>query len=421
MSSQGNTFLDFVQGYLGQASQMLGLFDDINALLSQPKSELIIHFPVRMDDGHLQLMKGYRVQHNNLLGPYKGGMRYHPDVHLDEVKALAAMMTWKCALMDIPFGGAKGGVKVDPTTLSTTEKMRVTRRFTHQLGANIGPEYDIPAPDMGTSAREMAWMMDTYMNSVGEAQKNAKRAVVTGKPIESGGSYGRSTATSQGVIHCLSEWAHDHDVYLSECSAIIQGFGNVGAHAALILSKIGARILAVGDHTGYLLNEQGLDVEAMLDHAPQHGGIRGFPEAQSISRDEFFSLKADIFVPAALENQVTKKEALSLEIRVIAEGANGPVTPEAESLLADKGTFVIPDVLANSGGVTVSYYEWVQNRRSERWPLEEVDSRLEMSMTRGYKKVREFAARQQCSMRIAAYAMALQRLATCYEQRGIYP
>jgi len=323
--------------------------------------------------------------------------------------------------MDIPFGGAKGGVACDPRLLSETERMRLTRRFTHALGSNIGPDHDIPAPDVGTGPQEMAWLMDTYMNSVEATQKNAQRAVVTGKPIACGGSYGRVKATGQGVVHCIGEWVREHKLPLDKASATIQGFGNVGSHAAMILENLGSQIFAVGDHSGYLHNAKGIDVQALAEHTHRHGQIAGFEGAERVTREEFFSIKADIFIPAALENQIGEAEGKLLNVRVVAEGANGPVNPDGERTLLDRGVDVIPDVLANAGGVTVSYYEWLQNKRMERWPLEEVDLKLETMMIRSYQRVRDLAKERRVPKRVAAYGIALRSLADSYATRGIFP
>jgi glutamate dehydrogenase (NAD(P)+) len=421
MSQQQYAFFRVIQSYLERASRAIDLADDVTVMLSQPKTELIVHFPVRMDSGQLRMFTGYRIQHNNLLGPYKGGIRYHPDVNLDEVKALAAMMTWKCAVMDIPFGGAKGAVQCDPRALSETERMRLTRRFTHALVGSIGPDHDIPAPDVGTGPQEMAWLLDTYMNAVEAKQKNAQLAVVTGKPISCGGSQGRVKATGQGVVHCLAEWARDHKVDLQGARAIVQGYGNVGAHAAMILDAMGTSVVAVSDHSGSLRNDGGLDTLMLMQHVKRTGGIAGFEHAETITRDEFFATPADFFIPAALENQIGEHEAKLLNVKVVAEGANGPTAPSGETLLEQRGIDIIPDVLANAGGVTVSYYEWLQNRRMERWNLQEVDSKLEVMMVRAYHKVRDLSRDRRVPMRIAAYGIALQSLADCYGARGVFP
>ncbi len=421
MNQASYPFFRVIQNHVAEAARRMDLAPDIGALLSQPRTELVVHFPVRNDAGELCMFTGYRVQHNNLLGPFKGGIRYHPDVNVDEIKALAALMTWKCALLDIPFGGAKGAVKCDPRQLSANERMRVTRRFTHALGRNIGPDHDIPAPDVGTGPSEMAWMMDTYMNSVGVLEKNAQRGVVTGKPLACGGSHGRAKATGQGVAHCVEEWAREHRLALKGTRVIIQGFGNVGGHAAILLSALGVSVVAVGDHTGYLVQPKGLDVHALSEHVRVHGGVRNYGGAELCSRDQFFAAEAEFFVPAALENQVSSHEAGLLRVRAVVEGANGPISPEGEAELTARGVDVVPDILANAGGVTVSYYEWLQNKRSERWTLEEVDAKLEWAMLRAYRRVSEQAKQMGTNRRIAAYSLALAALREGYEARGIFP
>lgn len=412
-------FFEIVQGYLNQAADVMGLPDHVRMILSEPKNELIVHFPVRMDDGNMKLFKGYRIQHNNVLGPYKGGIRYHEDVSLDELKALASQMTWKCALMGIPFGGGKGGIKFNPREHSEDELRRITRRFTHALSANIGPSHDIPAPDVGTNARTMVWMMDTYMNT--NAEKGDQRAVVTGKTINCGGSEGRERATGQGIVHCIREWAKENRFDLEGATAIIQGFGNVGSHTAGLLSKLGVATIATGDHSGYLRNEEGFNAHKLDDYVRANGSLDGYPRGERISKDEFWATPADICVPAALENQIGDDEALALQVRLVVEGANGPINPNGEDVLRDRGIPVIPDVLANSGGVTVSYYEWVQNRNSEHWDVEEVERRLLHVMRRGYQRTMFYAQKHRMEPRIAAYALALESLATSYAERGIFP
>lgn len=421
MSHSDYNFFEVVQGYLQRASALVNIPEHVMEMLYEPKNEIIVHFPVKMDNGDTRLFTGFRVQHNNLRGPFKGGMRFHQDVTLDEQKALASMMTWKSALMGIPFGGAKGGIQTDPRQLSSAELCRLTRRFTHALGSNIGPEYDIPAPDVGTNAQVMVWMMDTYMNTVGHIAKNAHRGVVTGKSLSCGGSHGREKATSQGVVHCITEWAAEKAVKLEGKTAIVQGFGNVGSNSAILLAKLGVSTIAVGDHTGYIINPEGFNPHKLADYVRTNGSIEGYPHGESFSREEFFSTKADIFIPAALENQIGEQEAESLNVALVAEGANGPMNPAGERILESKGVTVIPDILANSGGVTVSYYEWVQNKRSETWDLEEVDQRLETTMKRAYQRVMSTSRELQCSPRMAAYALALRALAAGYDERGIFP
>lgn len=414
-------FFEIVQGYLNKAAAVVGLPEHVRLILSEPENELIVHFPVRMDDGTTRVFKGYRIQHNNILGPFKGGIRYHHDVSLDELKALAAQMTWKSALMGIPFGGAKGGIKFNPREHSEDEVRRITRRFTHALNGNIGPSHDIPAPDVGTNAKTMVWMMDTYMNTGGGGEKSDQRAVVTGKTINSGGSEGREQATGQGVVHCIEEWAKDNHFDLGGATAIVQGFGNVGAHTAGLLSRLGTATIAVGDHTGYLRNDEGFNTHKLEEYVKAHGSIEGYPRGEKISRSEFFATQADLCIPAALENQIGAEEASAMKVRLVAEGANGPVNPDGEAVLADRGIPIIPDILANSGGVTVSYYEWVQNRNSEHWDLEQVSARLSQAMRRGYQRTMFYARTHGVDTRIAAYALALESLSIAYAERGIFP
>ncbi len=406
---------------LDRAAKVAGVPQSVRDILSQPKNELIVNFPVRMDSGELKMFKGYRVQHNNILGPYKGGIRYHEQVSLDEVKALASWMTYKCALHDIPFGGGKGGIKFRPRDYSQGELERITRRFTHALGSNIGPEYDIPAPDVGTNGQIMVWMMDTYMNVVGFTDKNANRRVVTGKTLASGGSHGRETATGQGIVHCIAEWARDRRFDLNGATYMVQGFGNVGANAAKILARTGASLVAVGDWKGYVANSDGINPYKLTDHVQKTGSVIGYPGTHPISRAEFFATTADIFVPAALELEIGIEEAKALNVKLIVEGANGPTETAAEPILREKGIDVIPDILANSGGVVVSYYEWLQNKRSERWDLEEVEERLAKRMKRTYLAVSEYAAMKKCDWRVAAMAIAVERIARTYAERGIFP
>ena len=414
-------FFRVVQSYLEQASDLIDLPRHIRTILSQPKNEIIVHFPVLMENGEYRLFKGYRIQHNNILGPYKGGMRFHQNASLDDFKALAAMMTWKCSLMGLPFGGAKGGIKFDPRAVSAVELQRVTRRFMHALGSNIGPDYDIPAPDMGTNAQTMAWAMDTYMNTVGMVNRQAMLGVVTGKPLASGGTHGREKATGNGVVHTIIDWSERTGFDLKGRKLTVQGFGNVGSHCAVLLNRHGVSLVAVGDHTGYLYNPEGFNAHRLQDYVAQKGSIEGYPNGESIGRADFFKVNADIFVPAALENQVREEEAESLQVRVVAEGANGPCSPEGEAILEKRGIDILPDVLANAGGVTVSYYEWVQNRRSERWSAAEVDNRLQDAMRDGYRHMVEFSGRHHCNFRLACYGVALERLMAVYRERQIFP
>jgi glutamate dehydrogenase (NAD(P)+) len=421
MSDQKPNPYKIAQDQLEGAAKICGLPVAIASILSQPKNELIVNFPVRMDNGEYKLFKGYRVQHSNILGPYKGGIRYHELVSLDEIKALASWMTYKCALHDIPFGGGKGGIKFSPRDHSQSELERITRRFTHALGANIGPEYDIPAPDVGTNGQIMVWMMDTYMNVVGFADKNANRRVVTGKTLASGGSHGRESATGQGIVHCITEWARDRHFDLNGATFSVQGFGNVGSNASKILARTGASLVATGDWKGYIANGDGINPYKLGEYVARTGSVAGYPGARAITRQEFFATAVDILIPAALELEIGVPEAKALSCKLMVEGANGPTDSVAEPILAEKGIALIPDILANSGGVIVSYYEWLQNKRSERWDLEEVEERLAKRMKRTYLAVSEYAATKKCSWRNAAMCIALDRIGKAYSERGIFP
>jgi glutamate dehydrogenase/leucine dehydrogenase len=414
-------FFKVIQGYLEQAAKLVELPEHVRAILAQPKNEIIVNFPVKMDSGEFRVFKGYRIQHNNILGPYKGGMRYHESAGLDDFKALAAMMTWKCSLMNLPYGGAKGGIKFNPRDVSRAELGRITRRFFHALGNNIGPDYDIPAPDVGTNAQVMAWALDTYVNTVGLVSKQDVQGIVTGKPIASGGTLGREKATGQGLVHCIIQWAKYNRFDLKGKKLSVQGFGNVGSNAAVLLSHLGVSLVAVGDHTGYLHNPEGFNAHRLQQYVAKHGSIAGYANGTEITREQFFGTAADIFIPAALENQIGPGEAEALQCTLVAEGANGPCSPEGEAILRRRNIEVLPDVLANAGGVTVSYYEWVQNKRSESWTLEEVDDRLERAMIEAYDRMQQFAELHKCDYRIACYGVALERLKKVYEEREIFP
>ena len=421
MTDQKPNPYKIAQDQLARGAEICGLAPAIANILSQPKNELIVNFPVHIDNGEHRLFKGYRVQHNNILGPYKGGIRYHEMVSLDEVKALASWMTYKSALHDVPFGGGKGGIKFNPREHSAGELERITRRFTHALGENIGPEYDIPAPDVGTNGQIMVWMMDTYMNGVGSTNKNANRGVVTGKTLASGGSHGREQATGQGIVHCITEWARDRRFDLNGSTFSVQGFGNVGSNASKILARTGASLVATGDWKGYIFNGDGLNPHKLSEYVARTGSVVGYPSAKGITRDEFFATAVDIFIPAALELEIGIPEAKALNCKVIVEGANGPTDSAAEPYIYEKGIALIPDILANSGGVVVSYYEWLQNKRSERWDLEEVEGRLQKRMQRTYLAVDEYASTKKVSWRDAAMAIAVERIGKAYAERGIFP
>jgi glutamate dehydrogenase (NAD(P)+) len=381
----------------------------------------MVHFPVQMESGEFLLFKGYRVQHNNVLGPYKGGMRYHRDVSLDHVKALAALMTIKSALARLPFGGAKGGVKVDPSQLSQIELMRLTRRFTSALGENIGPEYDIPAPDVGTNAQTMAWMADTYMNLCEPSRRLRGEGVVTGKPLEFGGSEGREKATGQGLVYVLDELLPELGLDVAKLTYSLIGYGNVGAWTARLLQQRGARLLAVLDHTGAVRRDDGIDAFALALHTAQAGGVAGFPDADAVGAPDFYATKVDVFIPAALEQMIVPDIARRLDCRVLVEAANAPVVPAADRVLAERGVPVLPAVLCNSGGVTVSYFEWKQNRQAETWQLAHVDSELKRIMTAAAERTRLAAQRFKCDLRTASYCAALEHIGRVYQLRGIFP
>jgi glutamate dehydrogenase (NAD(P)+) len=372
-------------------------------------------------NGEFRLFKGYRVQHNNMLGPYKGGIRFHPDVSLDHIKALAVLMTMKCSLARLPFGGAKGAVKVAPWKLTETELMRLTRRFTAALGPTIGPDYDIPAPDMGTNAQVMAWMADTYINQHEPASRIYGQGVVTGKPVEFGGSLGREKATGQGLVFILAEILPTLGVALDQMTFSLIGFGNVGSWAGRLIAERGAVLKAVMDHSGAIRRDGGIDANALARHVAASGSIAGFPDAEKISVDDFYREKVDVFIPAALEQMVDEARARQIDCRVIAEAANAPVTPAGERVILERGITLLPSILCNSGGVTVSYFEWKQNRQAETWDLDYVDSQLRKHMLAASRRTLQTAQRFQCDLRTAAYCAALEHIANAYQVRGIFP
>ncbi len=404
-----------------RAADIMNLDPGVRKILGTTMNEIVVHFPVKMDDGRIEVFTGYRVQHNNALGPFKGGLRFHPAVDIDEVRALATWMTWKSAIVNIPFGGAKGGIQLDPSQYSFSELERITRRFAFALGNTIGPEYDIPAPDVNTNPQIMAWILDTYQSMMPAYERQRCLHVVTGKPIESGGSVGRDKATGQGVVFLIREWAKDHNFDLNGATYIVQGFGNVGSWAARLMKPLGSKLLAVEDVTGAIANPDGIDPVDLNAYVQQHGGVKGYPKAMSISHSEFLGTKADIFIPAALENQITEETAPMLNVRLVAEGANGPTNPEGDAILAKRGIDVLPDILCNSGGVIVSYFEWLQNKRSEYWELQEVDCKLYKKIVPAYHRVKEAAMKFGVDWRTAAYIVALTRLEKVYKERGIFP
>ncbi len=412
---------DNVVAQFNKAADKMGLDAEIRKILSSTMNEIVVNFPVIMDDGHIQMFTGYRVQHNNVLGPFKGGLRFHPSVEIDEVRALATWMTWKSAIAGIPYGGAKGGIQLNPADYSKSELERITRRFTFALGSNIGPEYDIPAPDVNTNAQIMAWILDTYLSMMSPAERNRCVHVVTGKPIESGGSLGRDKATGQGIVFVLEAWAADNAFDLGQATYIVQGYGNVGSWTARLLKPHGAKLLAVEDHTGALANPAGIDADDLYAYVQIHKGIAGYPGATPIGHQDFMSTPSDIFVPAAMENQITAESAPWLQVRLVIEGANGPTNVQGDEILQARGIELLPDVLCNAGGVIVSYFEWLQNKRSEFWELEEVDAKLHRKMVGAYQRVRDTAAQFGTDWRTAAYIVALSRLEKVYKERGIFP
>ena len=415
MEGGGSIFNAMLQEFDG-AARLLGLDPGIWKILTNPKRQIIVSCPIQMDNGEIEVFTGYRVQYNITLGPAKGGIRYHPDVSLDEVTALAAWMTWKCAVAHVPFGGGKGGIICDPTRMSRRELESLTRRYVAEIIDAIGPEKDVPAPDVNTNDQVMAWIMDTYSMHVG----HTSTAVVTGKPIEMGGSLGRREATGRGVMIVTREAAKHLGLDIKKATVAVQGFGNVGSVSADLLAKIGAKIVAVTDWKGGVQNPKGLDIPQMIEYSKQHKTIDGFPGGDPIENDQLFSLDVDVLVPAALENQITEENASTIKAKIVAEGANGPTTPDAHRMLHERGIFVIPDILANAGGVTTSYFEWVQDRHGYFWEEQEVNKRLEAKMMEAFDDVLQTSIKYKTDMRTAAYIVAINRVATVTKMRGMY-
>ncbi len=400
-----------------EAADRLGLSQAMRNVLRMPKRELIVNFPVRMDNGDVQVYTGYRVQHNINRGPAKGGIRFSPEVSLDEVRALAMWMTWKCAVVNIPFGGAKGGVICDPHLMSRSELERLSRRYATEISIIMGPNSDIPAPDMNTNPQIMAWMMDTFSMHQGYSVP----AVITGKPLAIGGSEGRLEATARGV-RVVTEAAMRHlDMSPQYTSVVIQGFGNVGGISARFLHEMGCKVVGLSDISGGVYNAHGIDVPTATRFSREHGNLRGLPNAEAVTNEELLELPCDILIPAALENQLTKKNADRVQARMIVEAANGPTTNEADRIFSDKGILVVPDILANAGGVTVSYFEWVQDLQHFFWAEAEINQRLESIMTRSFDAVLAKSVAQDTNLRMAAYLLAVSRVAEATELRGIYP
>ncbi|HEX7491146.1 MAG TPA: Glu/Leu/Phe/Val dehydrogenase [Candidatus Limnocylindrales bacterium] len=408
---------DVAQQQFDLAAEHLNLSPGLRKVLREPKRELTVHFPVKMDDGSVEVFTGYRVQHNLSRGPAKGGIRYHQNVTLDEVKALAMWMTWKCAVVGIPFGGGKGGVIVDPKKLSLREVEGLTRRFATEISILIGPDKDIPAPDVNTNSQTMAWIMDTYSMHVGYTAP----AVVTGKPIPLGGSEGRNEATAQGAVYTLIDAARHLGMEIPKCRVAVQGFGNAGAIAARLMFAQGSRIVAVSDSTGGIYKPEGFNPTSVLAWKKEHGSVVGFPGTKEISNAELLELDCDILIPAALENQITAANAGKIKARLIAEAANGPTTPEADEILYKNGKFVIPDILCNAGGVTVSYFEWVQDLDRDFWSIDQVNAKLKSIMTKAFASTLDMSLKQRVNMRTAAYMLAVQRVADATSVRGLYP
>lgn len=406
-----------VQAQIDKAARHIACDPDMIEKLRHPERSLQVSVPVRMDNGRIKVFKGYRVQHSTVRGPAKGGIRYHPSVDLDEVTALAAWMTWKCAVMNIPFGGAKGGVECDPAELSMGELERLTRRYTAEIMNFIGPDRDIPAPDMNTNAQVMAWIMDTYSMQVGHAVPG----VVTGKPLAIGGSEGRSEATGRGVVFMIIEAAKKLRMKLDGATAAVQGFGNVGSSAARNLFREGVRIVAISDKSGGYHCDAGINPYELQRHFAEHRTLEGFPGCDRITNEELLALRCDILVPAALENVIHRDNASLVQARILAEGANGPVTPIADEILKEKGVFILPDILANAGGVTVSYFEWVQDLQNYFWNEAEINNRLRQLMTASFKQVMAIADEKRIDNRTAAQVLGIGRVAEALQLRGLYP
>src|SRR5947208_530030 len=399
-----------------RAAQLLGLDPDLYAVMRVPSRELKVYIPVRMDTGHIRVFEGFRVQHNFARGPAKGGIRYAPDVNLDEVKALSAWMTWKCAVVNVPFGGGKGGVICDPRQMSIGELERLTRRYTAELIDFIGPDKDVPAPDMNTNEQTMAWLMDTYSMHA----RHTVTSVVTGKPVALGGSLGRREATGRGVMITVNEAIKRYDLTPEKTSVIVQGSGNVGGIGAELMNAAGYKVIAISDVGGGICNLAGLDIPKVLKYLHANRSLDGYRDADQVGNKELLELECDVLAPCATENQITSENADRLKCKILAEGANGPTTPKADKILHDKGVFVIPDILANAGGVTVSYFEWVQDRMGYFWQESQVNSRLEEKMVASFNELCHYATKHDVDTRTAAYMLAIDRVAYDTRMRGIY-
>jgi glutamate dehydrogenase (NAD(P)+) len=416
MAEDGGFFRDVLES-LEKANRHLNLPPPILERLKTPRRSLIVSVPVQMDNGKVEFFTGYRVQYDFARGPAKGGIRYHPRVTLDEITALAALMTWKCAVVDIPFGGAKGGVACDPTAMSRDEKKRLTRRYTYEIGLFIGPETDIPAPDVYTDEQTMAWMMDTYSMMKGYSVPG----VVTGKPVCIGGSLGRTKATSEGLVITVTEALRHLGIPLEGLTATVLGFGKVGFHAAKILHDRGVKVIGLADSKGAIYNPNGIDVDSAMAHKASSGALQGLKDADALGIDELLAIEVDVLVPAALEGQIHAGNAGAIKTRILAEGANNPLTAEADETLRGKGVFILPGVLANAGGVVVSYFEWVQDLQRFFWNEEEINARLKTIMTRAFKEVLDISIEKGLDMRTAAMVLGVKRVAEAIAVRGLYP
>lgn len=403
---------------LEEAAKIVGIDKGMHDVLAQPKRVLTVSLPTRMDNGEIHVFTGFRSQHNDARGPFKGGIRYHPQVTIEEVKALSMWMTWKCAIADIPYGGGKGGIICDPKRMSTGELERMTRRYAYAIADIIGPLIDIPAPDVYTGGKEMSWIMDTYSALKGNF---VQPEVITGKPLVIGGSLGRNEATGRGLSFTVREAVKKLGINLQNSTVAVQGFGNAGQYSSLLLEEMGAKVVAVSDSQGGIYNENGIHISSLRQHKEKMGSVVEFPESKSVSNEEILETECTILIPAALENQITQKNASQVTAKLVAEAANGPTTPEADEILYKNKTLVIPDVLANSGGVTASYFEWLQNLRREYWTEEQVNSMLDKKMTRAFSDVYETHEKYQVNMRKASIALAVGRVTEAIKTRGLWP
>lgn len=408
---------DVAVAQFDEAAEYLGLSQPLRAILRKPKRELVVNFPVRMDNDDVEMFTGYRVQHNITRGPAKGGIRFSPHVSLDEVRALAMWMTWKSAVVGIPFGGAKGGVICNPQKMSSGELERLSRRYATEVSILIGPHSDIPAPDMNTNPQVMAWIMDTYSMHQGYSVP----AVITGKPLAIGGSEGRLEATARGVMVATLAAMRDLDMVPERCTVVVQGFGNVGSISARLLHAIGCRIVGISDINGGVYNSRGIDIPLALRYSQEHGTLMGLPNTENVTNQQLLELPCDVLIPAALENQLTRENATRVRASLVVEAANGPTTPDADHILLDRGVTIVPDILANAGGVTVSYFEWVQNQQHFFWSEKEINQRLEAIMNRSYDAVHQKAVEKGTNLRLGAYLLAVARVAEANQVRGVYP